>query len=244
MINWLKKIYILEDFNPRYIGIFTNPFYLPRRELFRIIKILSAKINEGDLLDVGCGSKPYRSLFKVDKYIGLDIENEGHNHDYEEVDMFYDGITFPFDDKIFDNVICNQVLEHVFNPDKFLKEINRVLRKDGLFLLTVPFLWDEHEKPFDFARYSSFGLKHILNENGFEIQQQYKTNSHVGIIFIFINIILYKLIQTKNIKLNLIINTLILSPFNILSIIFSSIKLPNKDIYIDNIILAKKIKNV
>ena len=182
--------------------------------------------------------------FKVDKYVGLDIENEGHNHDHEEIDFFYNGKIFPFDKCVFDNILCNQVLEHVFNPNEFLKEINRVLKKDGLFLLTVPFLWDEHEKPFDFARYSSFGLKHLLIENGFEIQQQFKTNSHLGIIFIFINIILYKLIQTRNIKLNLIINALILSPFNLLSIIFSLIKLSNKDIYIDNIILAKKMKSV
>ena len=244
MINFLKSIYIREEFNPRMLGVITNPFYLPRRGLFKRIKSFSSVMGNGRILDVGCGSKPYRNLFQTNDYIGLDIENDGHNHDKEDIDVFYDGDTFPFKAELFDSILCNQVLEHVFNPNKFLGEVNRVLKKEGLLLLTAPFMWDEHEKPFDYARYSSFGLKHILEQNGFEILSHQKTNSHLGIIFIFINIILYKLFLTKNVKLNLITNTLILFPINLLSIIFSFIKLPNKDIYIDNVVLAKKIKNV
>ena len=61
-------------------------------------------------------------------------------------------------------MLCNQVLEHVFNPDEFLLKINRVLKNDGKLLLTVPFVWDEHEQPFDYARYSSFGLKALIEK--------------------------------------------------------------------------------
>ena len=63
-----------------------------------------------------------------------------------EADYFYDGQSFPFKGGSFDVVLTNQVLEHVFNPDVFLSEIHRVLTPDGVLLLTVPFLWDEHEQ--------------------------------------------------------------------------------------------------
>jgi len=50
----------------------------------------------GIMLDFGCGSKPYKELFSVDKYIGLDIEKSGHNHKEEPIDFYYDGKTIPF----------------------------------------------------------------------------------------------------------------------------------------------------
>jgi len=89
----------------------------------------------GRLLDVGCGSKPYQKCFEASEYIGLDMQ--GRN---KHADRSYDGKTFPFSDGEFDAVLTSEVLEHVFNPDEFLSEINRVLRDDGVLLLTVPFV--------------------------------------------------------------------------------------------------------
>jgi SAM-dependent methyltransferase len=66
------------------------------------------------------------------------------------------------------------VLEHVFNPDDFLNEVNRVLKPSGKLLLTVPFVWDEHEQPYDYARYSSFGLRSLLEKHGFSIVKHEK----------------------------------------------------------------------
>jgi 2-polyprenyl-3-methyl-5-hydroxy-6-metoxy-1,4-benzoquinol methylase len=45
---------------------------------------------------------------------------------------------WPFDNSLFDGAICNQVLGHVFNPDKFLHEINWVLKlRDKLLLARI-----------------------------------------------------------------------------------------------------------
>lgn len=239
-LNWLKKIYIKESFNPRIIGLFINPFFLARKELYKSIKNLSNNLNGGILVDVGCGSKPYKNLFKVQKYIGLDINQSGHTHTFEEIDIFYDGKSMPFEVNSVDSILCNQVFEHVFNPTEFLGEIHRILKPGGFLLLSAPFLWDEHEKPYDYARYSSFALTHLLEKNNFEIVKSIKTNANFGIVFQIINIILFKYFKTKNLYINLLIHIILLSPFNVLGYLFSVFPNKDKDIYLDNVLLAKK----
>ena len=95
MINKLKQIYINEQFHPKYIGLFINPFYFARKGLYENISKLISKLN-GKLLDIGCGTKPYKNLCQVDEYIGLEIDDEG-NRNHKNADVFYDGKTIPFE---------------------------------------------------------------------------------------------------------------------------------------------------
>ena len=241
MLRTLKQIYIKEQFNPKILGLFINPFYFARKGLYQNVSKLITNLN-GKLLDVGCGTKPYENICNVDEYIGLEIDDEG-NRQHNYADVFYDGKTIPFEDKSFDSILSNQVFEHVFNPNQFLKEINRVTKVGGRFLITVPFVWDEHEQPYDYARYSSFGLKHILAENGFEIIEHRKSNNGIEVIFQLINDYLYKVIMTENIYFNLLIIILLMAPINMAGLILSKLLPRNNDLYLDNIVLAKKIKD-
>ena len=242
MIKELKQLYANEQFNPRFIGLFINPFYFARKGLYQNVSELIPNL-KGKLLDIGCGSKPYQSLCKVDEYIGLEIDDEGNrNHNY--ADVFYDGKTIPFENNAFDSILSNQVFEHVFNPNYFLKEVNRVTKIEGVFLMTVPFVWDEHEQPYDYARYSSFGLKHILNENGFEIIEQRKSNNGLEVIFQLLNDYIFKKTVTKSGYLNLLFMLLLMAPVNAIGLIISKIFPRNDDLYLDNIVLARKIKDV
>jgi len=243
VLKKLKQIYIKEQFNPKIIGLFINPFYFARKGLYQNVSSLVANLN-GKLLDVGCGTKPYENVCNnVDEYIGLEIDDEG-NRNHAFADAFYDGKTIPFEDKEFDSILSNQVFEHVFNPNEFLKEINRVTKIGGVFLMTVPFIWDEHEQPYDYARYSSFGLKYILAENGFEIVQHRKTNNGLEVIFQLINAYIYKITLTKSIYFNMLTTLILVAPINIIGIILSKILPQNDDLYLDNIVLAKKVKDV
>ena len=85
----------------------------------------------------------------------------------------------PFEDQYFDCVVCFEVLEHVFNLDELLSEIYRVLKPNGMILVSIPFVWEEHEIPYDFARYTSYGLSSIFSDKGFEILNFSKTSSYV-----------------------------------------------------------------
>jgi SAM-dependent methyltransferase len=169
----LRSLHMKAQFHGSLAGLLLNPFYFARKGLHDNIRALSGEL-QGRLLDVVCGQKPYRHLFRCDEYVGLELDTP-ENRATKPADAYYDGKAFPFEDGSFDSVLANQVFEHVFNPGEFLGEIRRVLKPEGKLLLTVPFLWDEHEQPIDFARYSSFGLRHVLENNGFAVLELKKS---------------------------------------------------------------------
>jgi len=107
--------------------------------------------------------------------------------------------------------------------------------------MTVPFVWDEHGQPFDYARYSSFGIKAILLKHNFEIVEQKKSINDIRVIFQLLNCYIYKKTVTKNHYLNFIIMLVLICPFNILGELLSKILPENDELYLDNIIVAKKI---
>ena len=158
-----------------------NPFFINRKLLAESVKE-NAHLLSGKILDFGCGSKPYRSLFRFSEYIGVDIENPGHSHANEDIDVFFDGKTLPFADSAFDSCFSSEVVEHIFDIDKTLGEIKRVLKPNGRILITTPFVWDEHEVPHDYCRYTSFGLKNIFERNGFKIIEQKKSGTFPELI--------------------------------------------------------------
>lgn len=224
-----------QEFDPGILGLFINPFYFARKGLRENIAPIAASLS-GRLLDVGCGSKPYKLYFNTSEYVGLEIE--GRN---KVADCHYDGKAFPFENAEFDAVFTSQVLEHVFNPEQFLQEIHRVLKDGGAFLLTVPFVWDEHEQPYDYARYTSFGLSHLLTTNGFEIVRQQKSVSDIRASFQMINSYMYRMISTPSYKINLLLTMLLIAPVNILGEFLAWVLPTNSDFYLDSIVLARKI---
>lgn len=121
------------------------------------------------VLDVGCGLRPYIEFFVHTSYTGMDVMESGRKSHDKTADIFYDGLNFPFSDASYDAVICTQVLEHSVEPDRLLVEIHRVLRGGGTGLVTVPLTWGEHETPYDFRRYTTFGIRRAVEQAGLEI---------------------------------------------------------------------------
>jgi SAM-dependent methyltransferase len=238
MIRTLRYYLHKQQYAPGVVGLFVNPFYHARRGLYRAIAEAASQL-EGRLLDVGCGRRPYQELFRTREYVGLEIDTP-ENRANKQADYYYDGELLPFPDQSFESVLCNQVLEHVFAPDRLLGEINRVLKPGGLMLLTVPFVWDEHEQPRDYARYSSFGLKHLLEKNGFEIKVQNKINADARVLFQLINAYLYKILWTRWSPVNLLICVVTMAPFNILGLLLHRLLPGNSDLYLDQLVLGRK----
>jgi SAM-dependent methyltransferase len=130
-----------------------------------------SKNMSGVLLDVGCGKMPYKQFIlsnsEVNKYVGIDIKTELAYDENVAPDYYWDGVKMPFADREFDVVIATEVLEHCPDPERILKECQRVLKDGGLFFFTVPFLWNLHDVPFDEYRYTPFALERHLNNAGF-----------------------------------------------------------------------------
>ena len=75
----------------------------------------------------------------MEEYIGIDVDQSGHPHDNEDIDIFYDGKRIPFSDNYFDSVLSSEVFEHVFNLNELMMEISRVTKKGGKLLITVKY---------------------------------------------------------------------------------------------------------
>lgn len=125
----------------------------------------------GRLLDVGCGDKPYENIFRnVNEYVGIDLPIEqSANKSEKNADIFCSALKLPFEDATFDTVLSTQVLEHVPDPRLMFSEMSRVLKKDGILILTAPFIWSLHEEPHDYFRYTKYGLRYLAKNSGFEI---------------------------------------------------------------------------
>lgn len=219
------------------VGLICNPFFLARSALFCAVKQCASDFT-GKILDIGCGTKPYQFLFtKTENYIGIEIDTT-ENRIRNIADNYYDGNKLPYADSTFDGVIYNQVLEHIFEPHCFLNEVNRVLKSGGHFLLTVPFVWDEHEQPYDYARYSSFGLVHLLQKSGFIIKSHRKTRNDASIIFQLMNAYIHKQVAGHHKALQLFFTVSLCFPANIIGLVSSHILPGNNDLYLDNVIVA------
>ena len=145
----------------------THNWLLHHNYLKKIISIRSCI--KGKVLDIGCGTKPYLEYFSpnCELYIGLEKSNTIHGLD--KVDILADSLSLPFKNLSFDNLVSFQVMEHVPEPLTFLSEAFRVLKPGGNFFFTTPFMWGEHEEPFDYFRYTRYGIRYLAEKAGFEV---------------------------------------------------------------------------
>jgi len=238
MLAKAKAYYLGQMMRPGVVGLFVNPFYFARKELYAAVKDLGPELG-GRVLDVGCGDRPYENLIPAREYVGLELDTP-ESRARNRADAYYDGRHFPFEGGSFDAVLCNQVLEHVFEPDAFVREIARVLKDGGHLLLTVPFVWDEHEQPRDYGRYSSFGLAALLERHGFRILLHRKTAGGVKALFQMINGYLYKITVTGSPYVNLFVTLFLMAPFNLIGAALACIAPRNADLYLDNVVLAQR----
>ncbi len=151
--------------NPRF-GPWTTYLYSHRKPLLDAV-LQAAPLLTGQLLDVGCGDKPYASLLPCDRHVGVDVTSSPHRH--EEFDAVFDGQTLPFDSATFDSVLCTEVVEHAASPHELAREMGIVLKPGGHALITAPFVIEAHEIPYDFHRFTRYGMERLAAVAGLEV---------------------------------------------------------------------------
>jgi SAM-dependent methyltransferase len=150
----------------------TQDLYQVRTSIRQALRSQLPRLS-GEFLDIGCGVQPYRGLItnapsKVTRYVGMDLASNAVGT-YRAVppDVEWDGRTIPFENERFDSAMATEVLEHCPEPIAVLREAHRVLKANGVFFFTVPFLWPLHDVPYDEYRYTPFALERLLREAGF-----------------------------------------------------------------------------
>jgi len=119
------------------------------------------------ILDYGCGVKPYEYIFKDFSlsYTGIDVGENPHADFRIEPDE-----KLPLGDGEFDVVLSSQVLEHVENTSLYLNECRRVLKPGGTLFLSTHGTWQFHSAPIDVQRWTSYGLRKLIQDHGFQIK--------------------------------------------------------------------------
>src|SRR4029077_5945999 len=78
------------------------------------------------------------------------------------VRILCDAHDLPFDDRSFDGVVAQAVLEHVVDPKRCVDEIIRVLKADGIVYAETPFMQQVHLGRFDFSRFTHLGHRRLF----------------------------------------------------------------------------------
>lgn len=107
------------------------------------------------VLDVGCGVKPYKPFFApiASVYLGVDVVENPH------ADLFGSVEELPVEDGSFDVVLCTQVLEHVDDPARAVRELRRVTAPGGRVLASTHGVQWYHPSPTDHWRWTHTGLR-------------------------------------------------------------------------------------
>jgi len=121
------------------------------------------------VLDAGAGQAQFRANFERANYVALDTAVGQSDWDYSHLDVLGDVNRLPLASDRFDLIFCTEVLEHLPAPAGAAAEFARVLKPGGRLLLATPQAWPQHQKPHDFYRYTSFGLRYLFESAGLQL---------------------------------------------------------------------------
>ncbi|MBZ5554144.1 MAG: class I SAM-dependent methyltransferase [Acidobacteriia bacterium] len=137
----------------------------------RLAAFVATLPDRSHVLDAGAGQCRYASAFLRHRYVALDISVGDSSWDYSQLDILGDLEKLPIANSAFDAAISIVVLEHVREPQEVMRETARVLRPGGRFFIVVPNQWEVHQAPYDYFRFTRYGLEHLLVKSGFRIQR-------------------------------------------------------------------------
>jgi SAM-dependent methyltransferase len=149
--SFLKKLYYVPS----------ATINISARKNMERLNLFLMDLKEPSLLNIGSGERfiggEKLDIKKLRTFINMDI------FPFRGVNALGDAHNLPFKNEVFDGVICQAVLEHVENPFRVVKEIYRVLRKDGILYVEVPFIQGYHPSPKDLYRFTLEGLEKLLS---------------------------------------------------------------------------------
>ncbi len=137
-------------------------FPVKRRQRLAFRRLAAPRL-QGRVADLGAGSGPYHQELSACSLVSLDQVLT------PAVQVAGSVLALPLRNGCVDGVILTETLEHVSQPELALTEVARILRPQGWLYLTTPQMWPLHYKPYDYFRFTRYGLEHLLQNAGFEV---------------------------------------------------------------------------
>lgn len=221
--------------------VFIAEYNLHRQIAKALDKVIKLDQVREKWLDYGCGTCPYKHLFSGRaEYIGIDVEVSGRDKTLKAAHYYYDGQRIPEKDGTFDGVLSTQVLEHVVNPETYLLEAFRVLKPGGHLILSAPFVYQEHEQPYDFYRFSSFQIIKLLTQVGFEVDKCSKTTCGLEAISQLLSVWCLSNLRPPIKGGGLLVSLLLCFPIQMFGIFLQKIFPDSGELFLDVVVIAKK----
>ena len=191
-------------------------------------------------IDVGCGTRPYEHLFRGAHYIGVDVPRSGRAPELKKPSVFYDGHSLPFHSASVDGALCTQVLEHVPSPDALIGEMARVVKPQGHLVLTAPFVWQEHEQPYDFHRFTTFGLRALVERHRFEVLSMRRSAGAIETIAQALSISLATAIRLRIPGVGRLVTLLLCFPVQALGMGLQRLLPDAGSLFLDCVVIARR----
>jgi SAM-dependent methyltransferase len=134
------------------------------------VRLVAESLQDGQVvLDAGAGEARHRKYFRRGRYVALDSGSGDSAWDYSRLDIRGDLESIPLRTDSVDYILCMVVLEHTRNPRQVLLEFARVLKPEGVLVMLVPFLWEEHQAPHDYFRFTQYGVRLLFESSPFRL---------------------------------------------------------------------------
>ncbi len=162
----------------------SHPGYLVLKPLCKQLltetrRLEKEKRNNQIIIDIGCNDKPYLPFFTAlsKRYVGIDIYNCG------SADILGLNSNLPLKDACADIVLCTQVLEHSEDPNMVMSEIYRILRPNGIVMLSTHGVFVYHPWPNDYRRWTHEGLKLEFKKAGLKAARILPNGGPIACLF-------------------------------------------------------------
>jgi SAM-dependent methyltransferase len=170
-VNFEKKYHFLEEKHWWFVG--------RRKIILALVRKFYPDRKRINILEIGCSGGPLLKLLLSQGYshvVGIDNSKEAmqlcKERGFKDV-FLMDGVNPHFDSEEFDLIIASDVLEHIHDDEKAVKEWKRVLKKEGVIICFVPALralWSKHDEDNEHCRrYTKKELENIFANNDFKI---------------------------------------------------------------------------
>jgi SAM-dependent methyltransferase len=156
---------------PQFVLDQINPF---DRFVLNAVRNFVAALSENSLvLDAGAGQAQYKPEFvrAGHRYCAIDLGIGEEDWTYSHIDALARVEDLPFPAHTFDGILSIAVLEHTPFPRRTLHEMAKTLKPGGRLMIIVPTMWEEHQMPNDFYRFTRYGTIRLLEDAGFAVDR-------------------------------------------------------------------------